>query len=476
MPFVSAFVSHSSLPQKNCGGMRALIFFPLCAWASFRMLVDRLPGMKSAVFALIFAMLASGQAKLPPDVDKDSLSRFPLLKRTDMKDDYERKIFDTVHGERTTPFLGPGGISLHSPHIAESMNLFNEHLRYKNLVGRPLTETAILVTAREIDQAYEWNSHEATARMVGVDPKVIDVIKNFKDAKALPERERAIVDWGRALFRGNHQIGSAQFAAMVKIFGRNGMYEVTSVMSDYLFAGIILHAANQQRLPDFKYDLPVRKIPAVGKVAAAPPAASGSTPGPLPADIDKETYSRLPALKCADFMGRDREVCQTVAGPNRATPGNGPGAVSIYSIPVAEAMNLLNQYLGRSPLLGRRVFQLASVIGSREFDQQYEYSSHEPAALSAGVAQSTIDIIKFNKPIEGIADEKDDTLVRVGRQLFQEHKLDAALWAKLEKLLGRQGAMEAVAAMADYAMVGLMLNAVNQQLPPDRPALMPMRQ
>ena len=93
--------------------------------------------------------------------------------RADMKDDYERKVWDAVYGDRKTPLLGPGGISLYSPKLAESMNLFNEAMRYKNVVGRPLTETAILVAARELDQAYEWNSHENTARMIGVDPKVI---------------------------------------------------------------------------------------------------------------------------------------------------------------------------------------------------------------------------------------------------------------------------------------------------------------
>src|SRR6185369_5837407 len=143
------------------------------------------------------------------------------------------------------------------PKLAESMDLFNDAMRYNNVVGRPLTETAILVTAREIDQAYEWNSHENTARMIGVDPKVIDVIKNGKDAnskefKALGEKERMIIEWGRALLTGNHQISPELFGRMVAMFGKQGMYEVTSVMSDYLFAGVLLHAVNQQRTADFK--------------------------------------------------------------------------------------------------------------------------------------------------------------------------------------------------------------------------------
>src|SRR5262249_25411344 len=146
---------------------------------------------------------------------------------------------------------------------------------------------------------YEWNSHENTARMIGVDPKVIDVIKNgkattSKEFKALDEKSRMIIEWGRALLTGTHQISPDLFNRMVAMYGKNGMYEVTSVISDYLFAAVILTAVDQHRLPDFKYDLPTRKIPAARPIAAAAPTRTS-----YPADIDKDSLSRLPLLKCA---------------------------------------------------------------------------------------------------------------------------------------------------------------------------------
>jgi hypothetical protein len=114
-------------------------------------------------------------------------------------------------------------------------------------------------------------------------------------------------------------------------------------------------------------------------------------------------------------------------------------------------------------------------------DQQYEYSAHDPAALRNGVLQSSVDIVKFNKPIPASLgptpdDGKDLAIIRAGRQLFQEHKLDSDRWAKLVEYYGKQGALEVVASMADYAMVGLMLNAVDQQVPLERPLVMPVRQ
>jgi hypothetical protein len=45
----------------------------------------------------------------------------------------------------------------------------------------------------------------------------------------------------------------------------------------------------------------------------------------------------------------------------------------------------------------------------------------------------------------------------------------------MEQHFGRQGAVEVTTVMADYAMVGFLLTAVDQQLPPDRKPLLPAR-
>ena len=94
--------------------------------------------------------------------------------------------------------------------------------------------------------------------------------------------------------------------------------------------------------------------------------------------------------------------------------------------------------------------------------------------MRAGVEQSVIDAIKFNRPLTGVP-EKDATLIRLGRAVFRDHKVSSDLWAQMEKLFGRQGAIELTLVMADYAMVGFVLTAVDQQLPADRKPLLPPR-
>jgi 4-carboxymuconolactone decarboxylase len=200
-------------------------------------------------------------------------------------------------------------------------------------------------------------------------------------------------------------------------------------------------------------------------------AAAGGQSRPA-TDIHPQSLSRLPPLQRADLDDEGKRVWDLIA-QGRPMPVTGPAAVSMYSPGAAEPIHALNQYL-RKTVVGSRYFELSALIAAREFDQQYEWSGHEPAAIRAGLDQSVIDVVKFNRDVAGLS-EKDGTVVRLGRALFRDHKVGSELWAKMVELFGRQGAVEITAIMADYAMAGFILTAVDQQLPPERKPLLPVR-
>jgi 4-carboxymuconolactone decarboxylase len=191
----------------------------------------------------------------------------------------------------------------------------------------------------------------------------------------------------------------------------------------------------------------------------------------LPSDIHPESLSRLPPLQRDSLDDEGKRIWDTIAG-GRGMPRTGPAPVSMYSPGAAAPIHTLNQYL-RKTVAGPRYFELSALIAAREFDQQYEWSGHEPAGLRAGLEQSVIDVVKFNKDVSGLS-EKDATVIRLGRALLRDHKVSSELWAKTVELFGRQGAIEIVATMGDYVMAGLMLTAVDQQLPADRKPMLPV--
>src|SRR5262245_40755759 len=106
-------------------------------------------------------------------------------------------------------------------------------------------------------------------------------------------------------------------------------------------------------------------------------AALVSGQSKLPPDINPTSYSRLPPVDRAALDEDGKRVWDHIAG-ERPLPATGPAAVSIYSPGAARPIHDLNQYL-RKTVVGPRFFELSALIAAREFDQQYEWSGHEPA-------------------------------------------------------------------------------------------------
>jgi 4-carboxymuconolactone decarboxylase len=193
----------------------------------------------------------------------------------------------------------------------------------------------------------------------------------------------------------------------------------------------------------------------------------------LPPDINPVSLSRLPPLTRVELDAEGQAVYDRIVGSGPA-PTTGPVPLSLYSPRIAQAFNDLNSYLRYNGVLSPRHTEVAILVASWEIRQQYEYSSHEQAALRHGAPQAVIDTIKFDREPAGLSPE-ETLIIRLGRSLLRKHAVDAALYAELEKTFGRRGVVELVTVMGDYVMVGMVMTTIDQRLPPDRPALLPPR-
>jgi len=199
----------------------------------------------------------------------------------------------------------------------------------------------------------------------------------------------------------------------------------------------------------------------------------GSAPVALPPDVNPVSLTRLPPLARADLNDEGKAIYDKIVG-NGPAPKTGPVALSLYSPKIALAFNDLNGFLRYNGTLSPRHTEVAIVVATWEIQQQYEYSAHEPAALRFGAPQAVIDTIKYNREPVGLSPE-ETLIIKLGRAIMRDHKVDSALYAQAEKTFGRTGVVELVTVMGDYVMVGMVMTAIDQHLPPERPALLPPR-
>lgn len=206
------------------------------------------------------APASAAEPPLPADVDPVSRNRLPMPTRADMANDEERKIFDE-ESKRAASYR------LFSPIVAKALRQAHAYEKFNDVLGSRLVQIAVLVTARELDNQFEWTQWEAHGLMSGqkslVEPDIVDTIKYCKPVVGLGPKETAIINFGRELFGPQKKVSSRTFAETLRLFGRRSTVDLVELMVLYQATGTELNAFDVQLRPGQKPLLPPRsEIPA----------------------------------------------------------------------------------------------------------------------------------------------------------------------------------------------------------------------
>lgn len=373
---------------------------------------------------------------LPKDVYQDSLSRLPPIKREDMNDQGKKAYDAAAAGSPTGRPEGVAAIRLHRSGV---------DVRWDPAVGRRLTELAIITTAREHDQPYEWSLHEMEALSVGLEPTVVDVVRHRKSLAGLGNQEAAIIQLGREL--GGHKVTSETYARALKLFGKTNLVDIVDLMAQYAGTAANLTAANQWMPPQMKQFLPLPFTP--------------------PNDFLPDSRSRIPVVDPSRPPAAPSQDPPAATGLYRRTlapPPTGPGSMARF----AAGLKSLESSQGRA------LMALAVLVTAREHNQQYHWTLNELAARRDGLDPAVIDIVRSRKPLGGVG-EKEAILVQFGRELFGQHYVTAETYARARQIFGQRDLSDfVVGLMAPHAREATLLTAFDQHLPPGQKPLLPI--
>ena len=123
---------------------------------------------------------------------------------------------------------------------------------------------------------------------------------------------------------------------------------------------------------------------------------------------------------------------------------------------------------------GRALIGLAILATAREHNQQYDWTMNEPIALKDGLAPAVIDVVRHQRPLTGLG-EKEATLIQFVRELFQQHYVTAATYARAKRVFGQRDLSDfVVGPIAQHARDACMLTAFDQRLPAGQKPLLPV--
>ena len=187
----------------------------------------------------------------------------------------------------------------------------------------------------------------------------------------------------------------------------------------------------------------------------------------LPADIDPQSRARLPYMKSSEVDAKGKRVVDVFG---KGGTISGPLAFATYNGAVGAALLDLHDAAVTGGTLDAHTRELAIMVACRATNYNLEWNGHEASALRAGVDAKVIDIVRTNGALTGL-DEKDATVIRFGRQLLNDKKVDSATFAKAVQLWGKRGTMDMVAVMNTYAVSGFFAIAVDEQAADGKAAL-----
>ena len=384
--------------------------------------------------ALLFVSAAFGlwaQDSLPPDVNPESRSRLPLAKRDDLSEQAKKAYDDTV---ASFPGARPGmGATIR-------LNGYRGNtVQSESPLGMALMQLAILTTAREHEQPYEWSLHELQAIAVGLDPAVIDVVRNRKPLAKLGHREAAIIQVSREISK-THQLSSETYARAVNVLGKSNFVDVLGLMSDYTRTSATLSAFNQQLPPGWRQSLPL--------------------PFTLPTDIHSDSRSRLP-LPTGPIA--PTTLGAVLYGRELAPKGTGPSTLRSHGAGLRSL----------EASVGRQTIDLAILIAAREHDAQYDWTVNELASLHDGLDRALIDAVRNRTPVTGL-NPKDACVIEFGRELFQKHYVSPETYARAAMMFRDTDLVDLVDVMALHAKEAVLLAAFDQHLPAGQRPLLPV--
>lgn len=163
---------------------------------------------------------------------------------------------------------------------------------------------------------------------------------------------------------------------------------------------------------------------------------------------------RVEPLDPATLTPEQQRVHAEIAGARNTV--RGPFQILLHNPPVAEYANKLSLALRQQSKLDRRLFELVVITVCRLWTVQYAWASHAPQAAKAGVSSDVIAAIRDNRRPEFTrADERVAYDVTV--ELMETKELSSATYDTAIKQFGLDGAIDLVATIGYYAMIGVLL-------------------
>jgi 4-carboxymuconolactone decarboxylase len=176
--------------------------------------------------------------------------RLKLLSPGEMSSEQKETYDESIAGKRGAP-PAPMMAWLNSPEMARHATRLGAVLRFDTIFPAKLSEIAILVTARHWTAHYEWYAHKQLALKGGMDPKIVDAIRDRRTPTFDDPKGQMIYDVAKSLHEGRG-LSQQLYDDAVRLLGVRGVVEIIGLCGYYTMVSMTLNA--------FEFELPAGEM------------------------------------------------------------------------------------------------------------------------------------------------------------------------------------------------------------------------
>jgi 4-carboxymuconolactone decarboxylase len=182
-----------------------------------------------ALLAVVFAVPLAAQDRMPP-IPPDRLT------------DAQKKAMVEFRAARNADVSGPFWPLLRSPEVMNRARAMGDYLRFNSVLPPRLSEFAILITARQWTQNYEWDVHAPLAQQGGLEPAVIAAIADGRRPEGMTDDEDALYTLCDELHR-TQSVSDNTYTRAVKTFGEQGVVDILGISGYYTMLAMVLNTS-----------------------------------------------------------------------------------------------------------------------------------------------------------------------------------------------------------------------------------------
>lgn len=149
---------------------------------------------------------------------------------------------------------------------------------------------------------------------------------------------------------------------------------------------------------------------------------------------------------------------------------SGPFEPMLWSPEAMIRAAAMGTYLRYKSVYPPNLSELIILLAGRSWSQQYEWSTHYPIALKAGVSKDIADAIAEGRRPSGMSGDQE-MLYDFTTELIQNKSVSDPTYARVLKRFGEKGVIDAISITGYYTLLAMVLNTART---PPEPGVAPL--